>query len=168
MSICPLLRKFSFMSRPVKCRRVCFLPGVTYFKPAGIPMRFLSEICLSLEEAESIRLKDLENLDQKQCAEHMNISRPTFQRVLISARKKIADVLLNGKAIRIAGGNYETVALHLTCSNGHEWDIRWTSSTDTVPQCPTCKMPPINSSLPRCWRSNRQTSYHDQMDNGNT
>jgi hypothetical protein len=37
----------------------------------------------------------------------MNISRPTFQRVLVSARQKIADALLNGKAIRIEGGNFE-------------------------------------------------------------
>jgi uncharacterized protein len=75
-------------------------------------MRFLSEVCLSVEEAESIRLKDLEELDQEQCAEHMNISRPTFQRVLASARKKIADALLNGKAVRINGGNYETVNIN--------------------------------------------------------
>jgi predicted DNA-binding protein (UPF0251 family) len=143
------------MSRPVKCRRVCFLPGVTYFKPAGIPMRFLSEICLSMEEAESIRLKDLDGLDQQQCAEHMNISRPTFQRVLSSARKKIADALLNGKAVRITGGNYEAVALHLICLNGHEWDVQWTSSANTNHLCPKCKMPPIDSSLPRCWKSDR-------------
>ena len=143
------------MSRPIKCRRVCFLPGVTYFKPAGIPMRFLSEVCLSLEEAESIRLKELENLEQKQCAEHMNISRPTFQRVLSSARKKIADALLNGKAVRITGGNYEAVALHLICLNGHEWDLQWTSSVNTGHLCPKCKMPPIDSYLPRCGKSDR-------------
>lgn len=143
------------MSRPVKCRRVCFLPGVTYFKPAGIPMRFLSEVCLSLEEAESIRLKDLENLDQNQCAAHMDISRPTYQRVLISARKKIADALLNGKAVRITGGNYESVRLHFICSNGHEWDAHWSSSAETDRLCPKCKMPPINSPLPRCWKADR-------------
>ena len=156
------------MSRPVKCRRVCSLPGVTYFKPAGIPMRFLSEVCLSLEEAEAMRLKELENLEQKQCAEHMNISRPTFQRVLASARKKVADALLNGKAIRIAGGNYGDVALHLVCSDGHEWDVNWTSAADPVPLCPICKMPPIDSSLPRCWRPDRQTCCHDQIENRKT
>ena len=61
------------------------MPEVTYFKPAGIPLRVLEEVCLSVEEAEAIRLKDLEGLDQEQCAEGMNISRPTFQRVLGSA-----------------------------------------------------------------------------------
>jgi predicted DNA-binding protein (UPF0251 family) len=95
------------MPRPPKCRRVAYLPEATYFKPAGIPLRALSEIRLSIEEAEAIRLKDLEGFEQEPSAERMNISRPTFQRVLVSARQKIADALLNGKAIRIEGGNFE-------------------------------------------------------------
>jgi predicted DNA-binding protein (UPF0251 family) len=95
------------MSRPLKCRRVAYVPGITYFKPAGVPLRALEEMQLSVEEAEAIRLKDLEGLEQEQGAEKMNISRPTFQRVLASARQKIADALLNGKAIRIEGGNFE-------------------------------------------------------------
>jgi predicted DNA-binding protein (UPF0251 family) len=97
------------MPRPPKCRRVAFLPEATYFKPAGIPLRVLDEVRLSVEEAEAIRLKDLEGLEQEQAAGKMNISRPTFQRVLASARQKIADALLSGKAIRIEGGNFEVV-----------------------------------------------------------
>jgi predicted DNA-binding protein (UPF0251 family) len=103
----PTITKKFIMSRPPKCRRVSFMPGVKYFKPAGIPLRFLDEVCLSIEELESVRLKDLEDLDQEQCAQRMNVSRPTFQRVLGSARKKIAEALLAGKAIRIEGGAYE-------------------------------------------------------------
>jgi len=95
------------MPRPPKCRRVAFLPEATYFKPAGIPLRALSEVQLSVEEAEAIRLKDLEGLEQEPSSEKMNVSRPTFQRVLASARQKIADALLNSKAIRIEGGNFE-------------------------------------------------------------
>ena len=95
------------MSRPLKCRRVSFLPEATYFKPAGVPLRVLDEVILSVEEAEAVRLKDLEGLAQAPSAEKMNISRPTFQRVLASARQKIADALLNGKAVRIEGGNFE-------------------------------------------------------------
>lgn len=95
------------MPRPIKWRRVAFIPEATYFKPAGIPMRVLEEVRLSVEEAEAVRLKDLEGLEQEQGAEKMNISRPTFQRVLVSARQKIAEALLNGKAIRIEGGNFE-------------------------------------------------------------
>lgn len=95
------------MSRPSKCRRVAFMPEATYLKPAGIPLRVLDEVRLSVEEAEAIRLKDLEGLEQEPSAEKMNVSRPTFQRVLASARRKIADALLNSKAIRIEGGNFE-------------------------------------------------------------
>ncbi len=63
------------MPRPRKCRRVVFMPEVTYFKPAGIPLRDLDEVRLSVEEAEAVRLKDLEGLEQQQCAEKMNVSR---------------------------------------------------------------------------------------------
>jgi predicted DNA-binding protein (UPF0251 family)/predicted Fe-Mo cluster-binding NifX family protein len=102
-----LIIQETIMSRPQKCRRVEFLPNVTYFKPAGVPLKELEEVSMSIEEAEAVRLKDLEGLEQEQGAEKMNISRPTFQRVLASARQKIADALLNGKAIRIEGGNFE-------------------------------------------------------------
>lgn len=95
------------MPRPSKCRRVEFLPNVTYFKPAGVPLKNLEEVSMSVEEVEAVRLKDLEGLEQEQGAEKMNISRPTFQRILASARQKIADALLSGKAIRIEGGNFE-------------------------------------------------------------
>jgi len=125
------------MSRPFKCRKVCFVPGVTYFKPAGIPLRMLEENCLSLEEMEAIRLRDLEHLEQQQCAERMSISRPTFQRVLASARKKIADSLLAGKALRIEGGNYELVASRFRCSAGHEWETG--NALGQYPRaCPVC------------------------------
>jgi len=83
------------------------MPGVTYFKPAGIPLRALEENLLSLEELEALRLRDHERLSQIDCAQKMNVSRPTFQRILASARRKIADTLLAGKALRIEGGNYE-------------------------------------------------------------
>jgi predicted DNA-binding protein (UPF0251 family)/predicted Fe-Mo cluster-binding NifX family protein len=94
------------MARPCKCRRVCCLPQATYFKPAGIPLLALDEVCLTIEEAEALRLKDITGLNQEESALCMNISRPTFQRILACARKKTADALLNGKAIRIEGGNY--------------------------------------------------------------
>ena len=94
------------------------MPGITYFKPAGIPLRDLEEVRLSVEEVEALRLKELEGLDQAQGAEKMNISRPTFQRILSSARKKIADALLNGRAIRIEGGTFEVTSLRGKCFNG--------------------------------------------------
>lgn len=94
------------MPRPPKCRRVEFEPQVTYFKPAGIPKHELEELTLSIEELEAIRLKDKEGLEQEECAEHMQVSRPTFQRILAGARAKLAEALVLGKAIRVDGGNY--------------------------------------------------------------
>jgi predicted DNA-binding protein (UPF0251 family) len=127
------------MARPFKCRRVAFMPHVTYFKPAGIPLRALEEIILTVEEAEAIRLKDLEGLEQEEGAGKMNISRPTFQRVLVSARQKLASGLLNGKAIRIEGGNFEMSPLRFNCAHGHEWDVPFEVATSAPPQvCPTC------------------------------
>ncbi len=64
-------------------------------------------MCLSVEELEALRLKDLEGLDQEECATRMGISRPTFQRILYAARAKVAEALVSGKAIRIAGGDFE-------------------------------------------------------------
>jgi len=111
------------MARPPKCRRVAFFPEVTYFKPAGIPLRLLEESRLSVEEAEAVRLKDLQGYDQEECARRMNISRPTLQRVLTAARRKMADAILHGKAIRIEGGNFEMAWHQFRCLNGHEWDV---------------------------------------------
>ena len=106
------------MPRPRKCRRVAFIPGITYFKPAGIPLRELEENLLTIDEIEAIRLKDIEDLEQEHCAVKMGISRPTFQRMLESARRKIADALLNGKAIKIQGGTFEVTSLRCKCMNG--------------------------------------------------
>ena len=81
-----------------------FIPEATYFKPAGIPMRFLEEINLSLDEIEALRLADFQNESQIDAAKKMNISQSTFQRVLSSARQKVAEALVIGKSIKIQGG----------------------------------------------------------------
>ncbi len=67
----------------------------------------LEESILTVDEFEAVRLKDLEGLEQEECAKKMNISQPTFHRLVLSARKKIADAIVNGKAIKIEGGVYE-------------------------------------------------------------
>ena len=94
------------MVRPRLCRRILAEPNVTYFKPRGIPLMQLEETILHVDEFEAVRLKDLEGLEQEECAKKMKISQPTFHRLVLSARKKIADAIINGKAIRIEGGNY--------------------------------------------------------------
>ena len=111
------------MGRHQLRRKVNSIPSVTYFKPAGIRMADLEEVGLLVEEAEAIRLKDLEGLEQEECAEKMNISRSTFSRILDIARQKVADALLNGKAIRIEGGNFELAIRRFRCISGHEWEV---------------------------------------------
>jgi predicted DNA-binding protein (UPF0251 family)/predicted Fe-Mo cluster-binding NifX family protein len=74
------------------------------FKPAGVPCRGIDEILLGADEAEAIRLADLEGLYQEAAARRMGISRPTFSRIVESARRKIADAIVNGKVLRIEGG----------------------------------------------------------------
>ncbi len=89
------------MPRPRLCRRVRFIPDVTYFKPQGIPFRELEKVELTAEELEALRLKNVEEMNQCKCAEKMNTSQSTFQRILSSAYKKVATALVEGKAIRI-------------------------------------------------------------------
>jgi len=95
------------MVRPRLCRRVRFNPDVTYFKPRGIPLRDLEEMTLNVDELEALRLHDLENLSQEACAQKMNISQSTFNRLVIVARKKMVEAIVKGKAIKIEGGNYK-------------------------------------------------------------
>ena len=77
------------------------MPNIYFFKPAGIRKMGLEEVVLNKDEFESLRLKDFLGLDQNDCALRMNISQPTFHRILSSARNKVADSIVNGKAIRI-------------------------------------------------------------------
>ena len=92
------------MVRPRIPRRIDFEPGTTYFKPAGIPLRVLEEVVLSFEEVESLRLKEVEGLSQTESAKKMKVSQPTFFRVLSIARKKVAEAIIKGKAIKIQKG----------------------------------------------------------------
>ena len=133
------------MTRPTKWRRVAFMPEVVYFKPAGVPQGILDKVLLSVEEAEAIRLKDLEGLQQEECAQRMRISRPTFHRLLESARAKLADALINGKAIRIEGGNFEMAIRRFRCGNdGNEWNVPFEKMVSAPPQvCPQCDSPNI-------------------------
>lgn len=92
--------------RPTKERRVEYIPEFNYFKPVGIPKKELEEVCLTIEEIEALRLKDMEGLIQEEAAARMDVSRPTFQRILTEARSKLVKALIAGNAIRFQGGNY--------------------------------------------------------------
>jgi predicted DNA-binding protein (UPF0251 family) len=127
------------------------MPQVTYFKPAGVPLTHLQEVQMSIEEAEAIRLKDIEGLEQDECAQRMRVSRSTFARILLLARQKIADALFNGKAIRIEGGNYEMAVRRFRCGNGHEWEVPFEVMVKQPPElCPNCNTADIMALWP--WR----------------
>ena len=137
------------MGRRQLWRKVSSIPQVTYFKPAGLRIAELEEVKLLVEEAEAIRLKDLEGLEQEECAGKMNISRSTFSRLLDSARKKIADALLSGKAIRIEGGNFEMEVRRFRCLKGHEWEVPFETMISAPPEnCPECDTPSIMPLFP--------------------
>ena len=97
------------MPRPRRCRRIRCNPDTNYFKPRGIPLDALEEVNLTLDELEAIRLADLMESYQEDAAKKMNVSRQTFGNIINSAHKKIADALLNAKALKIEGGNIERV-----------------------------------------------------------
>lgn len=129
------------MSRPPKCRTVEFVPQLTYFKPTGVPVKELTEVVLSIEELEAIRLKDIICLEQEACAERMGISRPTYCRILCSARQKIAEALICGKAIRVEGGHFRMALIRYQCQEcGHQWEQECRPLPEcTQKACPACK-----------------------------
>ncbi|UZE94088.1 MAG: DUF134 domain-containing protein [Candidatus Pacearchaeota archaeon] len=96
------------MPRLRRRRRIGFMPGISHFAPVGGPT-LPEEIILTLDEFEAIRLKDLKAMEQEKAAEQMGISQPTFHRLILAARKKVADALVNNKIIKIQGGRYEMI-----------------------------------------------------------
>lgn len=127
------------MVRPKKDRIVKFNPEVSYFKPRAIPLMELEEVCLTVDEREAIRLADHLNMSHEEAGRNMGVSRATFGRIVQKARKTIADAMINGKAIRIEGGNYRIAdeTRHFVCDGcGHKWDEP--HGTGRPAACPAC------------------------------
>jgi len=122
------------MVRPLLPRQVGCPPQAGYFKPRGIPLGQLEEIGLTLDELEAVRLADLEEMYQEQAAKQMRVSRPTFGNIVAAAHKKIADALVNGKALRIEGGAVELTGICACPACGHKWRCAETPSMT----CPSC------------------------------
>ncbi|PIN93591.1 hypothetical protein COU61_00805 [Candidatus Pacearchaeota archaeon CG10_big_fil_rev_8_21_14_0_10_35_13] len=89
------------MPRPRGRRRIRGMPRADYYKPAGIPVREIEVVVITGEEFEALRLKDKEGLEQNECAEKMQVSQPTFHRIITTARKKVSEAIIEGKALRI-------------------------------------------------------------------
>lgn len=87
--------------RPKIRRCVCYAPNIRYFKPQGIPLHQLEEVTVLPDELEALKLYEVDGLDQVCSAEKMQISQPTFARILDSAIKKITQAVVQGKAIRL-------------------------------------------------------------------
>lgn len=124
------------MPRPTKFRRVDFFPDETYFVPLGKSKCDIEEVNLKVEELEAMRLKDIEGLNQEECAEKMEISRQTFQNIIDSARQKVAEALTQGKAIKIGGGHYTSKHCKLKCMDCNAvYEINSKEDQNTCPSC---------------------------------
>jgi predicted DNA-binding protein (UPF0251 family) len=139
------------MPRPFKEKTVQKLPPISDFKPAGVPLREMESIILTIEEMEAIRLADVEKLSQVSAAEQMGVSGSTFNRVLMRAHQKVGTALWQGKALRIEGGNFRVThncrnkLRHFMCTScGNEWAIPFGNGQRGADlTCPLCTSPEV-------------------------
>ena len=123
------------MARPTKYRRVSQFPEKDYFSPQGSSNE-PEVVLLKVEELEAMRLKDIEKLNQEECAERMQVSRQTFQNIIDSGREKVADALVNGKAVKISGGHYIHTQCEWYCSHCNKsYSIRVLQDKFNCPVC---------------------------------
>jgi predicted DNA-binding protein (UPF0251 family) len=136
------------MARPCKCRRVQGPPVACYFKPKGIPLPQLQEVVLTVDELEALRLADLEGLYQENAAQKMGVSRPTFGNIIAAARRKVADSLVHGKALKIEGGTVEMAGRRFVCCRCHSEWMR-ARGPGRPGRCPKCQSTDIQRA-PAC------------------
>jgi len=149
------------MPRPKKMRSVQHPPLISDFKPTGIRARDLEALDLALDEFEAIRLADFQGLDHAESAEQMGISRPTFSRLIDQARHKLAVFLVEGRHLRIEGGDIHFQRNMIRCQGcGHLFN---TSLDADMEECPRCGSPHLvdlagGHGHGRCCRSFHQHS----------
>jgi predicted DNA-binding protein (UPF0251 family) len=135
------------MPRPKKCRLVKRKPGVTFFKPQGIPLRVLEHVQITVDELEALRLSDLLGMSHEETAKELQVSRPTVTRMLARAHQALADALVNGKAIRIEGGDYILEGYECLCPKcGAQWSAPATGEANQV--CGKCSDAEVEDSGP--------------------
>jgi len=143
--------------RPKKPRFVSCGPVFARFGPQGLAGNSAQHETLTVEELEAIRLADLEGLYQEEAAERMEISRQTFQRIVKSARRKVASSLVNGKALSIEGGCHviageERLLECLSC--GHTWREPFgTGKRAFEYSCPNCGLQTLRRAHPGARRT---------------
>jgi len=124
------------MPRPQYNRIVHEPPLFSAFKPIGARRHDLEQIVLTLDEFESIRLADQLGLSHSVAAEEMEISRSTFSRLIEKARKKMADFIIQGRALTIGGGSVHFRMNIIQCKDcGHMFKINFEQE---VIECPSC------------------------------
>ncbi len=122
------------MSRPKNPRRISGGPVAAYFKPRGVPMGELEEVMLTLDEFEALRLAVLDGMYQLEASEVMGVSRQTFARMVEIARHKVADAIVNGKALAIGGNSAEEGVKY--CSSCEQVWVH--AAPEDNPPCPDC------------------------------
>ena len=129
------------MTRRMKCRTVDFLPETDNFLPERKDNETKREYVLKIEELEAMRLKDVLGLSQNECAEKMNVSRQTFQKIIDSARNKVALALVGGAGIRISGGSFVTRKCKIMCMEcGHTYEPSFEDDKMVCPKCGSQKI----------------------------
>lgn len=114
-------------------------PQPAIYKPVGVPLRDVDHVVLSPEELESLRLADLEGHYQEQAAAQMGVSRSTFQRTVIEARRKVAQALVEGMALQIEGVTVRVRPVRWHCDDcHHHWDVTHGSGQGEPRVCPVC------------------------------
>ena len=126
------------MPRPKCCRQIGAMPRETFFQPEGAAPSSLDAVLLTLDEYEAIRLADLEGLYQEQAASRMNVSRQTFGRIVEGAHRKLADVIVNGKALRIEGGPVSLVGTEPSRCPRCRRALGFGYGKQSEPSCPHC------------------------------
>jgi predicted DNA-binding protein (UPF0251 family) len=111
---------------------------VTFFKPQGIPLKTLEHVQITVDELEALRLSDYVGLSHEVVAQQMKVSRPTVTRMLAKAHRAVADALVQGKAIRIEGGDYCLGGIDLCCPKCGQ---RWSPGLEVEPPsvCAKCE-----------------------------
>lgn len=137
------------MSRPQKCRRICAEPRFRKFAPAGT--KGGGTICMSTDEYEVFRLVDYEKKTHEECAKQMDISRTTVTEIYDSARKKIADFLVNGCELEITGGNYRICDGSACCCGRCRRDFE--CSVISTAEAGKCEKPEGSVRVAVCWQA---------------